>query len=157
VKKPILIWITQCLGVISLAFSSWEVVLLFLELKFVASPLFPWDRFLTAMVVWLSVTGAFGAVLYATVIRPKWARRACVLFALGLTAAFIYTALHPSPHPVFQIQPGTAEAKGAAVGKWVPAALALFYAWRLFVSYGVEKYLARPDGMASGSAEVRNA
>lgn len=95
-------------------------------------------------------------VLYATIARPKWARTGCILFALGLTAAFIYTALHPSPHPVFPIQPGTVEAMGAAVGKWVPAALALFYAWRLFVNYGVEKYLTGKDG-TPGSAEVRNA
>lgn len=156
-KKPILIWITQCLSVVFLVVASWGVIQLLPELKFAADPLFSWGRFIAAIVVQCSVAGAIGTVVYATIARPKWARMACILFALGLTAAFIYTALHPSPHPVFQIRPGTAEAAGAAVGKWAPAALALFYAWRLFVSYGVEKYLARKSEMAPGSTEVRNA
>ncbi|HXS73035.1 MAG TPA: hypothetical protein VN725_03245 [Rhodanobacteraceae bacterium] len=149
VKEPILIWITQCLSVLLLTFAFWGVVRLFFELKFAVNPLFSWDRFLTAVVVQISLTGAVGAVLYATIARPKWALAASILFSLGLTATFIYTALHPSSHPVFQVQPGTAEAVGAAVGNWVPAALAIFYAWRLFASHEAEKYLTRKGSMAS--------
>ena len=140
-KKPILIWITQCLSVVFLTYASWRVVRLLFVVRFAANPSFPWARFLISIVVQLSIVAAFGIVLYATIKRPIWARIPCLLFALGLVTIFLFAALHPAAHPIFQIQPGTAEAVGATVGKWLPTALAMFYTWRMYASFEVEKYL----------------
>jgi hypothetical protein len=143
-KKPRLILITQILCILLFIPQLIGFANIFIILRFINHANFPLFSYLLTSTAQILIVAFLVAVLYASVLRPRWSRSALITFSLVLTAYTLYIAFFPPAHPTFPIN-GPEQELGAIVANMLMIFFAAWYAWKMIVSHSVDLYLKSGD------------
>lgn len=139
IKKPMAIWVTQCLSSLMVMLLILGIISITIVLSRTPSANDSIGHELVGLVVRLAFFSLSVATLYATVKKPKWAYAACVSFSLVFFMFFIFIAYFTDSEGVqFSTQ---AEQMGAGTAKLIFLLLALYYPYTVIGESDVFDYL----------------